>query len=100
MSDRQLHTFMQRLRRITGPKGASGLTDAQLLERFVSRQDEAAFEVLVWRHGPTVATTTPEDHQTIARLLLEQVSVTVEGNTDRAEIELRWAGGFSSYHTF
>jgi DNA-binding transcriptional MerR regulator len=32
-------------------------------------------------------------------LLLEQVTVTVEGNTDRVEIELRWAGGFTSRHT-
>lgn len=43
--------------------------------------------------------TTPEDRQTIARLLLEQVAVTVEGNTDRVEVELRWAGGFLSRHT-
>lgn len=43
--------------------------------------------------------TTPEDRQTIARLLLEQVTVTVEDNTDRVEIELRWSGGFSSRHT-
>ena len=43
--------------------------------------------------------TTPEDRQTIARLLLEQVTVTVEGNTDRVDVELRWAGGFASRHT-
>lgn len=43
--------------------------------------------------------TTPEDRQTIARLLLEQVTVTVEGNTERVDIELRWAGGFTSRHT-
>lgn len=43
-------------------------------------------------------TTTPEDRQAIARLLLEQVTVTVEGNTDRCDIELRWAGGFVSRH--
>jgi DNA invertase Pin-like site-specific DNA recombinase len=42
--------------------------------------------------------TTPEDRQTIARLLLEQVTVTVEGNTDRVDVELRWAGGFVSRH--
>jgi len=40
--------------------------------------------------------TTPEDRQMIARLLLEQVTVTVEGNTDRVDVELRWAGGFVS----
>lgn len=43
--------------------------------------------------------TTPQDRQTIARLLLEQVTVTVEGHSDRVEVELRWAGGFLSRHT-
>src|SRR5262245_34870581 len=37
-----------------GPPRAAGLTDAELLERFVARREEAAFEVLVWRHGPKV----------------------------------------------
>src|SRR5712692_5379354 len=31
-----------------------GLTDAQLLDRFLTEHDEAAFELLVWRHGPMV----------------------------------------------
>ena len=44
-------------------------------------------------------TTTPEDRQTVARLLLEQVAVTVEGCTDRFDVELRWAGGFVSRYT-
>lgn len=44
-------------------------------------------------------TTTPEDRQTIARLLLEQVTVTIEGNTDRVDVELRWSGEFISRHT-
>jgi len=43
--------------------------------------------------------TTPEDRQMIARLLLEQVAVTVEGNTDRVDVELQWAGGFVSRDT-
>ena len=43
-------------------------------------------------------TTEPEDRQAIARLLLEAVTVTVEGNTDRVDVELRWAGGFASRH--
>lgn len=43
--------------------------------------------------------TTPQDRQMIARLLLEQVAVTIEGNTDRVDLELRWAGGFVSRHT-
>src|SRR5579885_295337 len=30
------------------------MPDAELLERFIGRRDEAAFEVLLWRHGPMV----------------------------------------------
>jgi HlyD family secretion protein len=33
---------------------ASGLSDRQLLERFIGRGDASAFEVLVLRHGPMV----------------------------------------------
>jgi cobalt-zinc-cadmium efflux system membrane fusion protein len=54
MAHEQLSTFLQRLRRVVDPDGGSNLSDAQLLERFVSRHDEAAFEVLVWRHGGLV----------------------------------------------
>lgn len=32
----------------------NGLTDAQLLERFITERDEAAFEAVVRRHGPMV----------------------------------------------
>jgi RNA polymerase sigma factor (sigma-70 family) len=32
----------------------AGLSDGQLLDRVVSARDEAAFECLVWRHGPMV----------------------------------------------
>ena len=49
----------------------------------------------LWR----AESTTPEDRQTIARLLVEQVTVTVEGKTDRLDVELRWAGGFISRQT-
>jgi DNA invertase Pin-like site-specific DNA recombinase len=47
-------------------------------------------------HAPS---TTPQDRQAIARLLLEQVTVTVEGTTDQVDVALRWAGGFVSQHT-
>ncbi len=33
---------------------AVGLPDGQLLERFIARRDEGAFEALVLRHGPMV----------------------------------------------
>lgn len=43
--------------------------------------------------------TTAQDRQTIARLLLEQVTVAIEGNSDCIDVELRWHGGFVSRHT-
>jgi RNA polymerase sigma factor (sigma-70 family) len=44
------------LRRIS-TKQASGLTDGELLERFVTQRDETAFEALLVRHGPMVLNT-------------------------------------------
>jgi RNA polymerase sigma factor (sigma-70 family) len=54
MATSQLETFIRHLRRVVRPQLSDGLTDTQLLERFVQRRDEAAFEILVWRHGATV----------------------------------------------
>jgi membrane fusion protein, heavy metal efflux system len=54
MATRQLSTFLRRLRRAAAGRDGAGLSDTQLLERFVRSRDEAAFEVLVWRHGPMV----------------------------------------------
>jgi DNA-directed RNA polymerase specialized sigma24 family protein len=54
MATEQLHTLLRQLRRLAVSRESSGLSDAQLLERFVAARDEAAFEVLVWRHGPMV----------------------------------------------
>ncbi|HJT75856.1 MAG TPA: sigma factor, partial [Gemmataceae bacterium] len=49
-----LRAFLRCLHRLArGPAGGT-LTDGQLLERFVAEGDQAAFEVLVWRHGPMV----------------------------------------------
>jgi TIGR03009 family protein len=44
------HGVLRHLRRLAGRHGDDGVTDAQLLEQFVARRDEAAFELLVWRH--------------------------------------------------
>ena len=54
MATRQLSTFLHRLRRAVAGRDGAGLSDTQLLERFVRGRDEAAFEVLVWRHGAMV----------------------------------------------
>jgi hypothetical protein len=48
----------------------------------------------LWR----AASTTPEDRQAIARLLLDRVVVSIEGDTNRVDVELYWAGGFTSRH--
>jgi RNA polymerase sigma factor (sigma-70 family) len=42
------------LRRAALLDGGAGLTDAQLLEGFLARREEAAFEALIRRHGPMV----------------------------------------------
>ncbi len=53
MDSRPLHTLLQRLRHSADPSGGD-LSDAELLLRFVRQRDEAAFELLVRRHGPMV----------------------------------------------
>jgi RNA polymerase sigma factor (sigma-70 family) len=54
MADERLGTLVRHLRRAVAPPGPVGLRDAQLLERFLRDRDEAAFELLLWRHGPMV----------------------------------------------
>jgi DNA-directed RNA polymerase specialized sigma24 family protein len=49
-----LTAILRQLRRVVVRPAEGGLTDAQLLERFAAQRDEAAFEVLLWRHGPMV----------------------------------------------
>jgi RNA polymerase sigma factor (sigma-70 family) len=54
MSAGRLRNVMQRLRRAAGAPAAGGLTDAELLRRWVAQRDEAAFEALLWRHTAAV----------------------------------------------
>jgi RNA polymerase sigma factor (sigma-70 family) len=42
------------LHRVLNPAGEVGLTDGQLLARFIASRDETAFAALVRRHGPMV----------------------------------------------
>jgi RNA polymerase sigma factor (sigma-70 family) len=48
-----LRTFLRSLRQRVG-QASDGLADAHLVERWVALRDEAALEVLVWRHGTAV----------------------------------------------
>jgi len=54
MNDQPLRELMQGLRQAAGSGEAGDLSDAELLRRWVARRDAAAFEVLLWRHGPTI----------------------------------------------
>ncbi len=49
-----LQGVLEHLRKLTRPDRARDLSDADLLERFRRRREEAAFTLLVQRHGPMV----------------------------------------------
>lgn len=51
MASHPLLDFIRRLRRARSVAEGGHLSDTQLLQRFAEERDEAAFEVLVWRHG-------------------------------------------------
>jgi RNA polymerase sigma factor (sigma-70 family) len=54
MLTRPLQSIVHHLRRTVTGEQTSGLTDGQLLDAFVRRRDEGAFELLVWRHAGMV----------------------------------------------
>jgi RNA polymerase sigma factor (sigma-70 family) len=55
VADGNLTLFLQQLRQVVYTRGVIGeIPDRALVERFVKDRDEAAFEVLLWRHGPMV----------------------------------------------
>jgi RNA polymerase sigma factor (sigma-70 family) len=54
MARGRLRTVIDSLRRAVDSRGAGALPDAELLERFAAGRDQAAFELLLWRHGPMV----------------------------------------------
>ena len=47
-------SLLHHLRTALFPRGGTDVADAELLERFIARHDEAAFKALVLRHGPMV----------------------------------------------
>jgi len=51
---RSLRAVLKRVYGLLPPPGQREASDAALLARFAHGGDEAAFELLVWRHGPTV----------------------------------------------
>lgn len=51
---RQNSGLLHSVRRVALLPDGAGLTDVELLERYLSQGDETAFELLVRRHGPMV----------------------------------------------
>jgi RNA polymerase sigma factor (sigma-70 family) len=54
MATRTMSIIVRHLRRAGLLQDGAGLTDGELLECFLARREEAAFEALVRRHGPMV----------------------------------------------
>src|SRR5579884_2193259 len=54
MAAGDLRKGIERLRQALPPPDGGGLSDGELLGRFVAGRDEAAFAALVRRHGPMV----------------------------------------------
>ena len=54
MATGTLDGVIRHLRRVVLLRDGGGLTDGQLLEQYLAKRDEAAFEALVRRHGPMV----------------------------------------------
>jgi zinc protease len=54
MASDHVGSVVHSLQRLFGPGTVNALSEAQLLERFLVRRDEAAFEAILKRHGPMV----------------------------------------------
>jgi RNA polymerase sigma factor (sigma-70 family) len=54
MAETRPQPILRYLRQVLGAPVPGGVTDAELLRRFVHQRDEAAFELLLWRHAAMV----------------------------------------------
>jgi RNA polymerase sigma factor (sigma-70 family) len=54
MASGAMGAVCRQLERVFNSGGVAGLSEGQLLDRFVTRRDDVAFEALVARHGPMV----------------------------------------------
>ncbi|MCI0380397.1 MAG: sigma-70 family RNA polymerase sigma factor [Gemmataceae bacterium] len=54
MPKQQLNGVLQQVRKLAAVQSCRGLSDRELLARFVQASDESAFTMLVERHGPLV----------------------------------------------
>ena len=54
MASNRYPSILHYLRQILADSAAAGVSDTELLRRFVDQHDEAAFELLLWRHAALV----------------------------------------------
>jgi RNA polymerase sigma factor (sigma-70 family) len=54
MEREPMNRLIRSLHKWAGPNEGDRLGDEELLQRFVAGRDQAAFELLLWRHGPMV----------------------------------------------
>jgi DNA-directed RNA polymerase specialized sigma24 family protein len=54
MSNKRLGTVLRHIHSMVDAQSLAGATDGQLLARFASQRQEAAFAALLRRHGPMV----------------------------------------------
>src|SRR5438552_18716608 len=54
MARKHLRTVLQYIRTALGAPATGDTTDADLLDRFAARREQAAFTALLERHGPMV----------------------------------------------
>src|SRR5438876_762782 len=54
MGTNAVNRVIRHLRRAEFRQDGMGLTDGELLERYLTQREEAAIEALIYRHGPMV----------------------------------------------
>src|SRR5437867_3453503 len=54
MTSEQTNGVLRQVRRVALSQDDRDVTDGQLLQRFLDQRDEAAFELLLRRHGPLI----------------------------------------------
>src|SRR5438067_12751940 len=54
MSQARAGVIVEYVRKLAAVRGADATSDRELLQRFATQHDEAAFRTLVQRHGPMV----------------------------------------------
>src|SRR5438067_5525149 len=54
MANAPLHSILRHIHKLIGTPHTENVSDAALLQRFLQQREEAAFAMLVRRHGPLV----------------------------------------------